>query len=249
MIEDTEFFESLDNISELEIKTIEALRKYEKVTESKNSKMRVPGRNFKFCLDIMSQPYNEPETKHQKKIFIGNPANAISRILAEHGKTTQPVRPIILVPENVITGNLNVDNAVQFLTEGKYIASDNSSKVKKKSAEMCLELLGERVTFEIFDDITSLKNKNQLSHVAAIFIKGDQHQFKDIKLVWGLSQIAKLFKNIRSYYLTYADVPIHPEVQKWNVKILKIDRFARHKDIIVQQEFIADFKSFLLTVD
>ena len=88
-----------------------------------------------------------------------------------------------------------------------------------------------------------------MNQVVAIFIKGNPHQFKDISDVWGVSQIAKLFKKVRSYYLTYADVPIHAEVQKWNVKILKIDRFARHKDLIVQQEFLADFKNFLLSVD
>ena len=99
------------------------------------------------------------------------------------------------------------------------------------------------------DDLTSIKNKGRIGQVAAIFIKGNPHQFKDIQDVWNVNQIAKLFKKYRTYFLTYADSPIHPEVQKWNVKILKVDRFARHKDLIVQQEFLNDFKSFLLSSD
>lgn len=197
----------------------------------------------------MSQPYVDKEVKSTKQNFIGNPSNAVSRILALQETTGQPIRPIILVPDEIITGNLNTENAFQFLSDGKYQILTANSVIKKKTVDFSLDLLESRVNFEILDDITSLKHKNKMNQVAAIFIKGNAHQFKDIQDVWGISQIAKLFKKVRSYFLTYADVPIHPEVQKWNVKILKIDRFARHKDLIVQQEFLSDFRSFLLSMD
>ena len=229
------------------------MRKYEKHTDKKNTQLRVPGKSFRFCLDVMSQPYNDAETKRIKQTFIGNQANIISKVLASLSTPANPsphsARPVILVPDEVFLGNLNMENAVSFLTDGKYIQVENGTVLKRKSAEFALDLLGQKLNLEIVDDITSLKNKNRMNQVVAIFIKGNPHQFKDIQEVWGVIQIAKLFKRVRSYYLTFADVPIHPEVLKWNVKILKIDRFARHKDLIVQQEFLADFKNFLLSIE
>ena len=253
LVVDREFYDSLNSVSEEEIRTLEAVRKYEKFNDNKNSRLRIPGKSFRFCLEVISQPYNDAETKRIRQSFIGNPANIISKVLASLSTGTTPSqhsqRPVILVPDEVFLGNLNMENAVSFLNEGRYIQVEGGTVIKKKSAEFVVDLLGEKVHMEIADDFTSLKNRNRMSQVVAIFIKGNPHQFKDIQDVWGVTQIAKLFKRVRSYYLTFADVPIHPDVQKWNVKILKIDRFARHKDLIVQQEFLADFKNFLLSIE
>jgi hypothetical protein len=252
LVEDLEFFEELGSMTEAETKQLEAIRKYEKVVENKNSKLLAPGKSFQFVMDIMQRPYNEAENRRLRQGYIGNSNNVISKILALNAKdpnSQQRVKPVILVPNEVIIGNLNMENALPFIVEGKYQVVDRNTFIKVHSNEFTMELLDEKVTFEVTDDVTTLKNKGKMGQVVAIFIKGDSHQFKDIKDVWGTPQIAKLFSKVRSYFLTFADVATHPEVQKWNVKILKIDRFARHKDLVVQQDFLGDLKSFLLSTD
>lgn len=252
LVEDVAFFEELAGMSEAEVRQLEAIRKYEKVVENKNTKLQVPGKSFAFVMEIMQRPYNEAENRRLKQGYIGNPNNVLSKVLAmtpKEGTGQGRPRPVILVPNEILIGNLNMDNATKFIADGKYESVDRSALVRMHNAEFVMEVLGERVTFEVTDDVTTLKNKGKMGLVVAIFIKGDPHQFKDIREVWGTPQIAKLFSRVRSYLLTFADVPTHPEVEKWNVRILKIDRFARHKDLMVHQEFLNDFKNFLLSTD
>lgn len=253
LVEDKDFYDELATLGEGEVRFLEGLRKYEKIVESKNTRMRIPGKSFSFCLELMRQPYNEAETRRVQQSYVGNPNNIISKVLASCGPTVvgQPSqgRPVIVVPNEVLLGNINTENAEQFLTEGKFVPIDRTAQLKQRSVPFTMDILDAKINFQVTDDLTSLKNKSRMGQVVAIFIKGDPHQFKNIQQDWGVGQIAKLFKKVRCYYLTFADAPIHPEVRKWNVMILKVDRFARHKDLIVHQEFLEDFKSFLLSVE
>lgn len=251
LVEDKEFYDQLAEIDENEITFLEGLRRYEKIVESKNAKLRVPGKNFKFCLEIMEQPYNEEETRKLKQVFIGSPNNKISQLLASISATPggqQGVdRPIIIVPSEVLTGNLNTDNAIDFLAEGKYKIVDRSASLKHRCPDFSIDLLEQKVTFQILDDIVAVKHTGRINNVAAMFIANDPFQFRDMQEFWGVNSIAKLFRKVRCYLLTFADSPIHKDVQNWNVCILKLNRSARHKDLLVHQEFMADFKAFLLS--
>lgn len=199
----------------------------------------------------MEQPYNEEETRKLKQGYIGSPNNKISQLLA--GISATPAgqqgieKPIIIVPSDVLTGNLNTENAIDFLSGGKYKIVDRTTKLKHRSPDFTMELLDQKVTFQISDDIVALRNSGRIKNVAAMFITNDPFQFRDMQEVWGINAIAKLFKKVRCYLLTFADSQIHKDVQNWNVCILKLNRSARHKDLIVHQEFIHDFKEFLLS--
>lgn len=48
--------------------------------------------------------------------------------------------------------------------------------------------------------------------------------------------------------MVYSDAQVHPTVKNCNVKILRVDRAARHKDQAVRQDFVEDLTTFLLSV-
>jgi len=41
---------------------------------------------------------------------------------------------------------------------------------------------------------------------------------------------------------------VHPVIKSWNIKLLKLDRGARHKDMLVAEDFLEDFRKFLLSM-
>jgi len=249
LIENKAVLASLQFVNENSIKVMESLRKWEKVTETKNSRLRV-NRNFRFCLDIMENTHQQnSQNKVNDKMVIGSPNNVITRILNSTKNTLETIKPIILIPEDLISGNLNCENAGTFLSEGKYNVIEEGTKINHRPIEVKFEILGHRVAFDIYDDLNYLRNKKKLHLVAAIFIKGNPYQFKDVEEVWSENNIAKLFKKVRGYYLTFSDIALHPVVKNWNIKVLRVDRMARHKDLTVFQEFVDDFRRFLLSTD
>ena len=249
LISNKESLEKLESIVDpRDIKVMESLRRWEKPSESKNSRLRV-NKSFRFCLDIMENGQrNRNDTQQVEATVIGNPNSIISKLLGQNKNTLESVKPIILIPDELLPGNLSLGNARNFFTEGRYEAMD-ALPVDAHSFEYTIELLGRRIGVEVWNDVNLLRSKRKLGHVVAIFAKGNPYQFKGVEEIWGDANIAKLFKRVRGYLLTYTDIPLHPIVQKWNVRILRIDRTARHKDQMVYQEFMEDFRQFLLRVD
>ena len=249
LIENKALLASMQLASDNSVKVMENLRKWEKVTETKNSRLRV-NRNFRFCLDIMENTHqSESKNKVNDKIVIGSPNSIITRLLNSNKNTLETIKPIILIPDEFISGNLNFENAAGFLSDGNYQKVEEGTRINHKPFEFFIELLGKRVCFEVHDDINSIRNKKKLHLVAAVFVKGNPYQFKEVEEVWGENNIAKLFRRLRGYFLTYSDVALHPVVNKWNIKVLRVDRSARHKDLTVHQEFMEDFRRFLLSTD
>lgn len=249
LIDNKAVLASLQFVNENSIKVMESIRKWEKVTETKNSRLRV-NRSFSFCLGLMENTNQQnSQGKVNDKVVIGSPNNVITRLLNSDKKTLESIKPIILIPEELVSGNLNCENAGTFLSEGKYNVIEEGTKINHRPMEVKLDILGSRVAFDVYDDLNYLRNKKKLHLVAAIFIKGNPYQFKDVDEIWGENNIAKLFKRVRGYYLTFSDVALHPTVKNWNVKVLRVDRMARHKDLTIFQEFLDDFRRFLLSTD
>ena len=171
------------------------LRRWEKISETKYAKLRAK-KDFAFCLNIMENTANRTGGKEidVQKMVVGHPDNRISRLLTSKGNSLEVVKPIIVVPEEVITGNLHLLNVQDFINKGEYKPVNANDKPKKRYKDMHLTILGKKIAFEVYDDIGYLKSKKKLNQVVAIFIKGSPFQFKDCKGVWGVDTIAKLFK-------------------------------------------------------
>ena len=88
-------------------------------------------------------------------------------------------------------------NSFDFIKKGQFSDVKATDKAKSRSFVLELKILDANITFEVWDDISYLKNKKRLHHVVAIFIDGSAYQFKNIKSVWKLDSIAKLFKKGR----------------------------------------------------
>lgn len=182
-------------ISDEHLETMDYLRRWEKQSETKYTKLRAK-KDFTFCLNIMENTANRAGNKNidVQKMIVGNVDTRLSKLLSSKGNSLEVVKPIIVVPEEVISGNLHLNNAHEFIKKGEFKIVDSGEKPKKRYQEIYLTILGKKITFEIYDDIGYLKSKKKLNQVVAVFIKGSPYQFKDVKGIWGVETIAKLFR-------------------------------------------------------
>lgn len=130
----------------------------------------------------------------KKEIVIGHKDNVISRLLNLKGNSIERVKPIIIVPNTFIKGNINLANGPDFINNGDYKEGGKIEGGKKKVFCVDIKVLDAKVTFEVWDDISYLRNKKRLHQVVAVFIDGSPYQFKNCKQVWKVDTIAKLFK-------------------------------------------------------
>lgn len=182
-------------ISDENLEAMDYLRRWEKPSETKYAKLRAK-KDFTFCLNIMENTTNKAGNKDidVQKMIVGHPDNRISRLLSSKGNSLEVVKPIIIVPEEVMSGNLNLHNVYDFIKKGEFKPVVDAEKPKKRYQEIYLTILGKKIAFEIYDDVGYLKSKKKLNQVVAVFIKGSPFQFKDCKGIWGVDTIAKLFK-------------------------------------------------------
>lgn len=182
-------------ISNEHLETMDYLRRWEKPSETKYAKLRAK-KDFSFCLGIMENTANRTGGKEAdaQKTIVGNAENRLSKLLSSKGNSLDTVKPIIIVPEEVVSGNLHLLNAYDFIKKGEFKLIDSGEKAKKRYQEIHLTVLNKKISFELYDDIGYLKSKKKLGQVVAIFIKGSPYQFKDCKGVWGVDTIAKLFR-------------------------------------------------------
>lgn len=177
------------------LEAMDYLRRWEKPSETKYAKLRAK-KDFTFCLGIMENSANKNAGKDidVQRTIVGNAENRLSKLLSSKGNSLEAVKPIIVVSEENVSGNLNLSNAYDFIKKGEFKMISSSEKPKKRYQEINLTILNKKIAFEVYDDIGYLKSKKKLHQVVAVFIKGSPYQFKDVKGVWGVDTIAKLFR-------------------------------------------------------
>ncbi|KAF6029375.1 CDC73 [Bugula neritina] len=72
-----------------------------------------------------------------------------------------------------------------------------------------------------------------LDRVVAVFVQGPAWQFK----AWPLSNPVEIFTKMKGFYLQLKDMPPDPNIKKWDVKVLMLDRNRRHLDRAQLQNF------------
>ena len=76
----------------------------------------------------------------------------------------------------------------------------------------------------------------------AVFVNGQQWQFKD----WPEHQkMVELFLRVRGYFLHYQDQLLPDMCKKWNIKILTLQRNARHQDVSAHNDVWQDLELHL----
>lgn len=157
-------------------------------------------------------------------------------------------KPIIIVPALPIRGNLCLANAHDFLVKGEYKDGEEAEQNLppdenlQEKIEFEYSIQNKRVKFEVYDSVTAF-TKNHWKRVVALFVQGQDWQFKD----WPSKEsIVDIFLKVRGYYMTFSDAALPPSVKKWNVKILQVSRTLRHADQSLKKEFWDDLQDFLL---
>lgn len=132
--------------------------------------------------------------------------------------------------------NGNYEDAID--ADSKLSADDQL----KEKEELTREISGKSVKFEIYNSVTTF-SKNHWKRVVAIFVHGQDWQFKD----WPKKEsLTNIFLKIKGYYLTYPDIPVPQNVQKLNVEVLNVNRHTRHEDHSLQKEIWDGLTTFML---
>ena len=157
------------------------------------------------------------------------------------------IKLIIVVPPIFNEGNLCEKNAKTFLSEGKYVNINNSEEYEKDLSDdneensFQYKINGKDFLFEICSNVRKF-NKNDWKRVVAVFVQGDNWEFKD----WPKSEnISTILQKVKGYYLKYKDNPLNNNIKKWNVEILEISRNKRHFDLSLQNKFWNSLSDFL----
>ena len=138
-------------------------------------------------------------------------------------------------------------NAKEFLYNGNYVnildANEREVFTEDDNEENNFQykISGKDLIFEICSNVRKF-NRNDWKRVVAVFVQGDDFEFKD----WPKSEsISTILQKVKGYYLKYEDNPLNNNIKKWNVEILEISRNKRHFDSSLQNKFWSSLSEFL----
>ena len=234
-----------DELKDPNLSIMDYIYSHEKKSLNRNSLMKPPENNLSFehLLNITKKIFTQEgglKEQQETKSFLDE--------LIENNEGLGISKLIIVVPSTFIEGNLCEKNAKAFLYSGKYINIRNCDDEEK---ELCVEdsqdntfsykIQGKDLLFEICSNVRKF-NKNDWKRVVAVFVQGDDWEFKD----WPKSEnVSTILQKVKGYYLTYEDIPKNNNIKKWNVQPLEIYRNKRYCDGSLQNKFWNSLSEFL----
>jgi hypothetical protein len=158
----TDFLEGIELFKGLQVNPnmkdyrdiLEQIRAKERHQETKNSRLR-KAKSFKFCVEMMESTAAKPPEKAEKS------HHTIFQEIMNHSGLEE-FKPIILVPSAAMPGNLCLRNAKQFLVDGRYQLVEGVKTTDVNTEEFKYPINDLNITFEICDDIASLKNSHKM---------------------------------------------------------------------------------------
>ena len=205
----------------------------------RNSLMKPPENNlsFEFLLNMTRKIFtSEGGLKEQEE------AKSFLDELIESSEGLGTSKLIIVVPPSFTEGNLCEKNAKAFLHDGKYINLNMLENDEKDlDNNFFYKIQGKDLLFEICSNVRRF-NKNDWKRVVAVFVQGDDWEFKD----WPRSENpTTILQKVKGYYMKYNNNPTNKNIKKWNVDILEISRNKRHFDASIQNKFWSSLSEFL----
>ncbi|KAM7538457.1 hypothetical protein Aperf_G00000066248 [Anoplocephala perfoliata] len=173
-----------------------------------------------------------------------------TRSLASRAKPRASRVPIIIVPA-APTSLITMINASDILQDLQFVSPEDKQKQGcKRENELLINHRksdGKTVPYRIIDQPTRLQ-PDEWNRVVAVFVQGQAWQFKG----WPYGgDPAVIFSVVKGFHIKYANMPLDPNVAKWNVQVLNLDR-RRHLDKVSFQgvwdqleKFISKNKPFL----
>ena len=235
-----------DELKNEKLAIMDFIYRNEKKSLNRNSLMKPPENclSFENLMGLAKKIFSQEgglKERQETKSFLEE--------LIESNEGLGMSKLIIVVPPIFNEGNLCDKNAKAFLNDGKYI---NINSMDEKEKELCVEegddntfqfkIQGKDLSFEICSNVRKF-TKNDWKRVVAVFVQGDDWEFKD----WPKSEsVSTILQKVKGYYLKYKDNPLNNNIKKWNVEILEISRNKRHFDLSLQNKFwnlLSDFLS------
>ena len=234
-----------DELKDEKLAIMNYIYTHEKKSLNRNSLMKPPENclSFENLLSISKKIFTMEgglKERQETKSFLEE--------LIERNEGLGTIKLIIVVPSTFTEGNLCEKNAKAFLNDGKYI---NINNMDEKEKELCVEdndenifqykIQGKDFLFEISSNVRKFSN-NDWKRVVAVFVQGDDWEFKD----WPKSEsVSTILQKVKGYYLKYKNYPLNNNIKKWNLEILEISRNKRHFDISLQNKFWDSLSEFL----
>ena len=218
---------------------------HEKKSLNRNSLMKPPENNLSFehLLSMTKKIFtSEGGLKEQEE------AKSFLDELIENNEGLGTSKLIIVVPSSFNEGNICDKNAKAFLHDGRYInlnmlENDEKDLVVEDNSDnnFFYKIQGKDLLFEICSNVRKF-NKNDWKRVVAVFVQGDDWEFKD----WPRSENpSTILQKVKGYYMKYNDNPTNKNIKKWNVQTLEISRNKRHFDASIQNKFWNSLSQFL----
>ena len=218
---------------------------HEKKSLNRNSLMKPPENNLSFehLLSMTKKIFtSEGGLKEQEE------AKSFLDELIENSEGLGTSKLIIVVPSSFNEGNICDKNAKAFLHDGRYI---NLNMLENDEKDLLIEdnsdnnffykIQGKDLLFEICSNVRKF-NKNDWKRVVAVFVQGDDWEFKD----WPRSENpSTILQKVKGYYMKYNNNPTNKNIKKWNVQTLEISRNKRHFDASIQNKFWSSLSQFL----
>jgi len=155
-----------------------------------------------------------------------------------------PNKPIIIIPASFTAGSIALANSKGFLQEGTYSMTQASAHTTGP-VTISRKVNGETLEFEVHDSVATFTD-NQWKRIVAVFVNGQEWQFKDWQdKLGGAKRYVELFLRVRGYFLHFTDQAPSEQIGKWNIKLLPLHRNKRHQDVTVYNEFWTDLEAFL----
>ncbi|XP_031574369.1 parafibromin-like [Actinia tenebrosa] len=151
--------------------------------------------------------------------------------------------PIIIVPAGT-TSLITLYNAKDILQDFKFVPSDEKKRSgTRRENEVLIQRRKEvvqnqhagtttatvTVPYRVIDNVARLQ-PNDWNRVVAVFVQGPTWQFKGWPWLLADGSPVDIFTKIRGFHLKFEDVKTEPNVQKWDVQVLTINRNTRHFD-------------------
>ena len=218
---------------------------HEKKSLNRNSLMKPPENNLSFehLLSMTKKIFtSEGGLKEQEE------AKSFLDELIENSEGLGTSKLIIVVPSSFNEGNICDKNAKAFLHDGRYInlnmlENDEKDLVVEDNSDnnFFYKIQGKDLLFEICSNVRKF-NKNDWKRVVAVFVQGDDWEFKD----WPRSENpSTILQKVKGYYMKYNNNPTNKNIKKWNVQTLEISRNKRHFDASIQNKFWNSLSQFL----
>jgi hypothetical protein len=233
-----------DELKDVNLSIMDYIYSHEKKSLNRNSLMKPPENylSFENLLGITKKIFTQEgglKERQEAKSFLDE--------LIESNEGLGTSKLIIVVPSTFNEGNLCKKNAKEFLYNGNYvnILEENENELFNEDDiednNFQYKILGKDLIFEICSNVRKF-NRNDWKRVVAVFVQGDDFEFKD----WPKGEsISTILQKVKGYYLKYEDNPLNNNIKKWNVEILEISRLKRHFDSSLQNKFWKTLSDFL----